>query len=84
MMDTEEAKVKEGVIKALKRLKSEGKNLLGGYFSSCNGNVILTVSNHSSDIYSVSYCCYSVMFNYLINKTEIEIDTTTDTEGEQG
>ena len=67
----ETQKIKNAVVKTLKRLKSEGKNILGGYFQYDNGNVLLTVSNHNESEYCVCYAYYSQMWNFIVKKEEI-------------
>ena len=67
----ETQKITDAVVKTLKRLKSEGKNILGGYFQFNNGNVLLTVSNHNETEYSVCYAYYYRMWNFIVKKEEL-------------
>ena len=61
----------DAVVKTMRRLVSEGKNILGGYFSAHTGEVILSISNHSEEEYSVSYACYGSMWNFIIPKNTL-------------
>ena len=65
----ENSKIKEAVIKQLKALKSEGKNLLAGSFIARNGDVTLDVTTHSDREYHICYCACGVMYNWIVDKS---------------
>lgn len=68
----ETARVIGAVKRTIKRLLSEGKDILAGNFIAHNGQVILTISNHSESEYSVTYACYDCMWNFLTLKSEVK------------
>lgn len=67
----ETQKIKDAVIKTVKRLKSEGKNIMAGYFQFDNGNVLLTISNYNEKEYCICYCYYAQLWNFIVKKEDI-------------
>lgn len=63
--------IRDAVVKCLLRLRKEGKDIQKGYFG--DANVQLSVCNHSDTEYSVNYCCYSSMWNFIILKDELKL-----------
>lgn len=63
--------LEKAIIAKIRNLKKKGRDILGGTFTACNGNVTLDIYSQKLH-YQITYCCYGRMWIFKILKKEIE------------